>query len=99
MVWFYQKGVNRNKLGPKNWTNKLLLSAYIDCGMHLVFHGVVAYCVERIHEFMKTHKLTPEFNDLVNIYMIDIADHRLDWCKLKCFPKKQWLAESEVGLA
>ena len=23
MVWFYQKGVNRNKLGQKNWTNKL----------------------------------------------------------------------------
>ena len=84
---------------PKIWTSKLKMSAYIDCGMHLVFHGIVAYCVERIEEFMKCHKVTQDFNALVNIYLTDIADHRLDWCKLKCFPKKQWLAENEVGLA
>ena len=25
--------------------------------------------------------------------------HRLEWCKVKTFPKKQWLAENELGLA
>ena len=84
---------------PKIWRSDLKMNAYIDCCMHLIFHGIVAYCVERVEEFMKTHTLTPHFEKLVNHYMIDIQSHRLEWCKLKPFPKKQWLAENEIGLA
>ena len=31
--------------------------------------------------------------------MIDIMCLRLEWCKVKMFPKKQWLAENEIGSA
>ena len=47
---------------------------------------------------MKTHAVTPDFEKLVNPYMIDIQSHRLEWCKLKIFPKRQWIAENEMGL-
>ena len=33
---------------PKIWKSDLKMNAYIDCAMHLIFHGIVAYCVERI---------------------------------------------------
>ena len=31
---------------PEMWESVLLVETYLDCGMHLVFHGVVAYGVE-----------------------------------------------------
>ena len=84
---------------PSLWQSFLLMRCYLDCGMHLVFHGVVAYCVERIDEFLADHGLTPSFERLVNTYMLDIQSLRLDWCKMKYFPKKQWHAENELALA
>ena len=75
------------------------MSAYLDCGMHLVFHGVVAYCVEEINCFLSAYALTPKFERIANIYMLDIQSLRLDWCKMKYFPKKQWQAENELALA
>ena len=84
---------------PLMWESSLDMKSYIDCAMHLIFHGVLAYCVEKNEDFMKTHGVTPEFEKLVNVHMIDIQLHRLEWCKLKTFPKKQWIAENEIGLA
>ena len=84
---------------PALWTCKLLMNNYLDCGMHLIFHGVLAYCVEKMDEFITDHGLTPKFEKLVNAYMLDIKSLRLDWCKMKYFPKKQWLAENELALA
>ena len=75
------------------------MHSYIDCAMHLIFYGILAYCVERIEEFMKTRGVTPDFKTLVNVHMTDIQSHRLEWCKLKTFPKTQWIAENEIGLA
>ena len=67
--------------------------------MHLVFHGILAYCVEKMDEFLADHGLTQKFERLVNSYLLDIQSLRLEWCKMKCFPKKQWLAENELALA
>ena len=69
------------------------MNAYIDCAMHLIFHDIVAYCVERVEEFMKTRLLTPDFEKMVNVYMIDIQSYQLEWCKMNTFPKKNngWL--------
>jgi hypothetical protein len=84
---------------PSLWYSPLMLNAYLDCGMHLVFHGIVAYCVERVEEFMVDQGLTQKFERLANTYLIDIQSLRLDWCKMKFLPKKQWLAENELALA
>ena len=84
---------------PAIWYSSLMMNAYLDCGMHLVFHGIVSYCVERMDEFMADHGLTQKFERLANVYLLDIQGLRLDWCKMKYFPKKQWLGENELGLA
>ena len=84
---------------PAIWSSSVLMSAYLDCGMHLVFHGIVSYCVEKIDEFLADHGLTKKFVRIANIYLLDIQALRLDWCKMKYFPKKQWLAENELALA
>jgi len=88
-----------SKVVPSIWFSSLMMSAYLDCGMHLVFHGIVAYCVERMDDFIADHGLTPKFVRLANVYLLDIQSHWLDWCKMKFFPKKQWLAENELALA
>ena len=33
------------------------MDAFVDCGMHLVFHGIVAYTIERMEEFTTDHGL------------------------------------------
>ena len=48
---------------------------------------------------MVDHGLTQKFERLVNSYLLDIQSLRLEWCKMKYFPKKQWLAENELALA
>ena len=72
---------------------------YLDCGMHLVFDGVVAYCVERMEDFIKDQGLGQQFERIANTHVREIESLRLDWCKTKYLPKKQWLAENELGVS
>ena len=44
-------------------------------------------------------KLGTVFERTVNEYLLEIECLRLEWCKTKPMPKKQWLAENELGLA
>ena len=32
-----------SKFVPALWNSLLFMSAYLECGMHLVFHGILAY--------------------------------------------------------
>jgi len=92
-------GDQSSNVVPTLWYNPMLMNSYLDCGMHLVFHDIVAYCVERIEEFMVDQGLTQKFERLVNPYLIDIQALRLDWCKIKFLPKRQWLAENELAFS
>ena len=67
-----------SKFVPGLWNSALLMNAYLDCGMHLIFHGIVAYCVEIMDAFMADHGLTQKFERLVNTYMLDIQSLRLE---------------------
>ena len=75
------------------------MSAYLDCGMYLVFHGTVAYFVKQIDPFLSDYTLTPKFERITNLYMLGIQSLHLDWCKMKFFPKNQLLAENELTLS
>ena len=48
------------------------MNAYLDCGVHLVFYGIIACCVEKFDHFLADHELTQKFEKLVNAYLIDI---------------------------
>ena len=39
---------DHSNIVPSLWYSPLMLNAYLDCGMYLLFHSIVAYCVERI---------------------------------------------------
>ncbi len=47
---------------PTLWESCMLMSAYIDCGTHLVFHYVVVYCVEQMYSFLADHTLSEKFD-------------------------------------
>jgi len=50
-------------------------------------------------DYLADHGLTQKFERLVNSDLLDIQSLRLEWCKMKYFPQKQWLAENELALA
>jgi len=75
--------VGESKFVPALWNSALLMNDYHDCGMHLVFHGVLAYCVEKRIFLLADHGLTQKCERLVNSYLLDIQSLRLEWCKMK----------------
>jgi hypothetical protein len=86
-------------LMPKLWLSRLDINSFIDCGMHLIFHGILASVVEVLESFFADHKIFAAFERTVNVHLLEIQSMRLEWCKTKPVPKKQWLAENELGLA
>ena len=40
--------VGESKFVPALWNSPLLINAYLDCGMHLVFYGILPYCVDKL---------------------------------------------------
>ena len=88
-----------NKIVPKIWYTKVKMNSFIDCGMHLIFHGIVAYIARVLDEFIADHGLTPTFEKIVNEHLLEIESMRLEWCKAMSLPKVKPLAENELALA
>ena len=72
---------------PVIWTWDVLSDVFLDCEMHLVFHGVVANIVEAVHQFMTDHDIASEFIRMVNPFTLEFATLWLDWCHMKLSPK------------
>ncbi len=77
----------------------MVMNAYVDCGMQLVFHGVVAYICEVMESFVSDHGLSLSFLSIANEHLSEIEELKLEWCKMKCLPKKLWLGENELGFS
>ena len=72
----------------------------IETPMHQLGHGGVGTMInDFIQPVMTQHKLWTKFKDFVNPILTDIASFRLDWCKVKTLPKKNWLGEDCFGFA
>lgn len=84
---------------PKLWHSRMTINSFIDCGMHLIFHGILALVVKVMESFFADHKIATSFERVVNVHLLEIQSLRLEWCKTRPVPKKQWLAENELGLA
>ena len=94
----YEPIPSHHTIAPMIWYSELVMNSFVDCGMHLVFHGVVAYCMEVLEEFITDHKVHPSFLSIANKYITQVEELRLDWCKAKCLLKQKWIAENELGL-
>ena len=90
---------SHDNITPKLWHSRMAINSFIDCGMHLIFHGILASVVEVMESFFADHKIATSFERVVNVHLLEIQSLRLEWCKTKPVPKKQWLAENELGLA
>ena len=73
------------------------MSSCIDCGMHLVFHGIVAHTVVKMEEFVKDHGMSQQFERLSNHYLKDIQSVQLDWCKKKTTNKNAVVSQKRIG--
>ena len=63
---------------PKFWDSNVPFDAHLDCGMHLLFHGIVAYIIEQMEDFMKRHGLNKRFKKEVNQNLLELCLLRLD---------------------
>lgn len=107
MVWAKAKEHNKGSqlaaeelpLAPYIWNCGLSSSVFVASIMHQLFHGVIPDIMEVLHSFMTEHNLLTKFEEHANVYLKEISDMRLDWCKVKKLPKKQWLAEDVLGLS
>ena len=73
---------------PKIWQSQLNINSYVDCGIHLIFHGVLASMVEVLDSVFTDLKLRTKFENSVNAYLLEVESLRLEWRKAKPVPKK-----------
>ena len=81
------------------WQSRLDINSFIDCGMQLIFHGVLASLLEVLDSVFTDVKMGTAFENTVNVYLLEIELFRLEWCKTKPVPKKQWPAENKLALS
>ena len=73
------------------WLSVISMSAWIDAGMHYIFHGIVARAMLAMDNvFAKKDRRGP-FEDLINPYLLDIQELILDWLHMKPLPKPSGL--------
>ena len=93
------KMVNSNEYIPFIWLSSVTMSTWIDAGMHHIFHGIVARIMLLMEEVFTDEDKKSTFEDIVNPYLLEIADLRLDWMHVKPLPKTMWLAEDDLGFS
>ena len=84
---------------PKKLHSRLTINSFIDCAMHLIFHGVLTTLVEVIDDFLTNQKLGSAMEKTLNPFLLKVESLRLEWCKAKLLPKKQWATKNELALA
>ena len=92
------EAIKSNNYVPKMWLCCIAMSAWIEAGMHHIFHGIVARVVLLFKQFFKDEDKNTKFETLVNPYLLEMASQRLDWLHIKPLPKTMWLIEDELGL-
>ena len=86
----------------KNWHSRLTINSFIDCAMHLIFHGILTSLVKVIDDFRTDQKLGLALEKILSSFLLElqlVESLRLKWCKAIPLPKKQWLAKNELALA
>ncbi len=65
--------------------------------MHQLGHGVILDIIVEFHKFLTSTNNGVKFESLINEIILDVIF--LDWCKLKTYPKKQWVSENTFGFS
>jgi hypothetical protein len=78
------------------WRSIVSMCAWIDAGMHHIFHSIVATIMMVTEEVFAGEAKQAPFEDLINPYLLSIQELRLYWLHVKTLPKTLWLAEDEL---
>ena len=82
---------------PFVWLSMVPMYAWIDADMYHIFHGIVARIMSTMEDVFTHEDNNSTFQELVNPYLMEIRNLRLDCLHLKTLPKTLWLAEDELG--
>ena len=62
---------------PYVWRSIVLMCAWMDAGMHHIFHGIVATIMMVMEEVFAGEARQAPFEDLINPYLLSIQELRL----------------------
>ena len=63
------------------------MCSWIDAGMHHIFHGIVHRIILTMEDVFTYEDKNSIFEELVNPYLTEIRNLRLDWLHIKIVPK------------
>jgi len=65
--------------------------------MHALAHGIIPDVMDILHTILSHHKKYAAFIAFANPILYDVASFRLDYCKVKSFPKAAWVGENSMA--
>ena len=70
-----------------------------DAPLHGIAHGMVADNMDALHQIFAHWNKFTEFIGFANKTLLDIAELKLSWIKLKRLPKAAWIGENAMAYA
>ena len=70
-----------------------------DMPMHGLAHGIIPDVMNVLHQILARYGKFTAFVNFANPIIEDVANMRLDYCKVKQLPKAAWIAENVMGYA
>ena len=68
-----------------------------DLPLHAIAHGIIDDVMEATKKIFSHWKKYTEYTEHANRTILDVANFRLSWCKLKSLPKANWIGEHEMA--
>ncbi len=90
---------NITDLYPYLWQTNYQPNFFINAPMHQLGHGVLSDIILELHKFLTSKNKATEFEKNTNEVIMDLIQFRLDWCKMKLYPKRQWVSENTFGFS
>ena len=84
-------------LGETDYEDPFKHFNFPDLPLHALAHGIIPDVMDAIHQILANWRKFTDYVNIANQIIHDIADMRLDWCKIKSLPKAAWVGENTMA--
>ena len=84
-------------LGETDYEDPFNHCNFPDLPLHAFAHGMIPDIMDAIHQILAHMRKFTDYVNEANRTIQDIADMRLDWCKIKSLPKAAWVGENTMA--
>lgn len=84
-------------LGATSYEDPFWFCNFPDLPLHAIAHGMIPDVMDAVHQILAHWKKFTDYVNSTNAIINDIAEMRLDWCKIKSLPKAAWVGENTMA--